>query len=209
MSVHCTRCGHPNMSMARYCARCGRGLASQAIASGSTGLLPLLILMGVGFFWLAGPVGSFIGRSPRCRTPYPASRIDRHYNLPDAKADALFTLLAPNHVRVQVSREHQGLAIRGTPDQVDVLDQFVDLVTRFHGFEAQDLHQTMTHLQPTWQVRRDYRLRESQARYLYKILAFNDVPVLVEQNTAGVSIDANAEDQHTLSQLVAILNGRF
>lgn len=41
------------------------------------------------------------------------------------------------------------------------------------------------------------------------ILAFNDVPVPVGQHCSGVSIDANAEDQHTLGQPVAILNGRF
>lgn len=209
MSIHCTRCGQPNMPVARYCARCGRSLGSQAVASGSTGLLPLLILMGVAFFWLAGPVGNFIGRSPLCWTRSSAHRIDRQYELSDAKADALFKLLAPKHVRVRVSREHHGVAIRGTDDEVEVLDRFVQLVTRFHGFNAPDMHQTMTYLQPTWGVRRDYRLRDSQARYLYNILAFNDVPVLVGQHGSGVSIDANAEDQHTLGQLVAILRGRF
>ncbi|MFQ5489399.1 MAG: hypothetical protein ACE5GE_01650 [Phycisphaerae bacterium] len=207
MSIHCTRCRHRNVPMARFCARCGSLLATPATPGGSCGILPLLLLMAVGCFWLAGPLGSFLGHTRTSRPHFFTSRVERHYDLTAAKADALYTLLAPNHVQVLVGREQGGVFVKGTRREVEVLDRFIDLLTRFHGWDAFSLRQTMMGLQPTWDVQRTYKLGDRQARALYQLLAFQDVPVAVAQHCSGIHIDATAEDQQTLGQLVAILKG--
>lgn len=127
------------------------------------------------------------------------------FELPKAKADALFNLLAPDHVPVLVGRSDDGVIVRGTSDQANVVNDFVALLTRLDHLRYPDRRRSIEHARPTWTTSKTYPLREPQAESLWRLLAFEDVPVLVRRDGPHVRVDATPEDQRIIERLVRIV----
>ena len=137
-----------------------------------------------------------------------ARDVKRLYELPRAKAEALFALLAPDDVKVFVGPDPEGVKIKGTAQEAKILDAFVNLLTREEGQAIDDPAAFIEKLRKTWNTERSYKLPGPKADALFNILAFPDVPVLVSRSDSGVHVEASENDQKVLAGVVGIMHGK-
>ena len=100
------------------------------------------------------------------------------FELPSAKANNLYELLAPRDVKVVVSAHDCGVCVQGTSREVDTLANLAELVTRFGDLPRSEAVDCVNRLRPRWTKGRTYKLSKSKANVLFELLAPDDVAVL-------------------------------
>lgn len=198
MARQCTVCRKSYPSQANYCAVCGRPLVADGITPSSRNArlamaVVISALITYAVFAVARPEVEIEGR---------------FFDLPLAKAAAVFKLLEPRNVKVLVSKDGGRIQINGTGRECDVLADFVGLIGRFGGQPDCEIQRGMEHARKSWTTRQTYKLPKSKAKALFDALAPDDVPVLVSLRGRRLQIDASPTDQATLKHLVEILRGR-
>jgi len=132
---------------------------------------------------------------------------ERSLELPPPKADAFFQLLAPEHVKVLVSRRPTGVQVNGTQREVEALAALAALITRSQGTDFSSDNAALAELRKTWDTKETYALPAASADDLFRLLAFNDVPVFVSHATGGVTVEASRADQQIIADVVRIVRG--
>ncbi len=128
-------------------------------------------------------------------------------DLPPEKAEAFFAILAPNDVKVLVGRRNQGVHVRGTAKEVSALAGLAELMTRESGREVTDVAQFIERHQGTWDSESVYKLPEPAGEALLRVLAFEDVPVLVSRQGSGIGVRASKRDQAVIADIARIQQG--
>ncbi len=133
--------------------------------------------------------------------------VEKLLDLPPEKAEAFFALLAPNDVKVLVGRRNQGIHIRGTAKEVSTLDALAELMMREAGREVTDVAAFIEELQGTWDSQSVYKLPGDAGEALLRVLAFEDVPVLVSRQGGGIGVAASKRDQAVIADVALIQQG--
>ncbi len=198
MARQCTVCKNQYPSHANFCALCGRPLVTVAVtrAGRHAGLVVVVIVAGLATYAVLAATRSA------------AVLENRRFDIPRAKATAMFELLRPRDVKVVVRRDGGRLKITGTPQECDALAKFVGLITRYTGKPECEVRVAMERARKGWSTRQRYKLPKSKARALFNALAPDDVPVLVSWSGKRVRVDASPQVQETIRQVVEILRGR-
>lgn len=131
----------------------------------------------------------------------------REIELPKAKADALYTLLAPELVKVSVSPRSEGVQVSGTTREVNAVVAFAGLLTRDEGKDYMVDQAALEALRQTWDSQHTYPLPRVRADALFAALSFSDVPVMVSPAPGGVTVEASAKDHEVIRDFVRILRG--
>ncbi|MHC4698458.1 MAG: hypothetical protein ACYTFA_17130, partial [Planctomycetota bacterium] len=226
--MNCTRCNLPNPAQARFCEGCGAALPvaghSRApsafanfalvvavvvsLAAASAALEPLRYPWqspgdDSGFIWDGS---ARIGLPPYGR---PSDEIRRSYSLCERNADAMYKLLAPRDIEVIVSTRDGGISIKGTPWELSTVDRFVELITRKEHQDKRTVRAYIDHILETSNKVEEYKLPRRKSVALRRILAFDDVPVMVLSDSGEpVTVQATAQDQETIRRMVDILRGK-
>ncbi len=213
MNVICPTCKRTNPHHARFCACCGRAVVRPGGGKTIRGIVPVLLVLVCVVFWSGGLRGCPSDVVAKARNAVRKHRsssrlVQQHFHLSPAKADALFKLIAPGDIRVIVGRRDHGVTLKGTSRELEVLQDFVELLTRHDDAEGADLDRAMQRVRNTWTKRETYKLPEDKAGTLFRILAFDDVPVLVHGKSSRVIVDATAQDHETLADVVKVLRGK-
>jgi hypothetical protein len=132
----------------------------------------------------------------------------RSFELPLSKASAVFNLLKPDDVKVIVYQDAGCVQISGTERECEVISDLVGLITRYGGMSPGDVKRRMDRARRGWTTKQTYRLPESKAAALFKVLAPDDVPVLVGRRGERVQVAATREDQRIIRGVVRILHGK-
>lgn len=122
------------------------------------------------------------------------------YSLSGENANLLYELLAPNSVRVIVSRNGDDISVRGTEPELHVLRAFLELlnwVDRTRVFEQMIEGDRES---------RTYELGSDRSGLLYKMLAPGDVKVIVSASDNGVSIIGTDNEHEVLSDALVLLH---
>ena len=128
--------------------------------------------------------------------------------LSPSKTDSVYDLLAPKDIRVVVGRRQEsGLVLTGTSDEIDALTAFAELLGRHADVAPEIVKDHVGKLHGQWNTTRTYKMPKSKARALYRILAADDVPVLVSGGERHLTVKATAADQQTVSRVVRIMQG--
>ncbi|MCG8403969.1 MAG: zinc ribbon domain-containing protein [Phycisphaerales bacterium] len=214
MPMNCSQCHHPNPEQARFCSRCGQGLAPQIP-------LPPLNMPGsrtpkkqksscvwwTFFFCFVALGGLWASKG---RLPWSCSLatcdVERNISLDTAKREAMIDLLRPKDVSVIVGRRPHGIFLEGTPQEIRTVERFIQLFEHDH---QHDWHGPAKSNDP-WSsemVERTYRLTKSKAKTLAYALSLSDLYV-VRPSRKELVIIATNEDHKTISGMVNILGGR-
>lgn len=200
----CPNCNQQNPASARFCSHCGGGLQLTANAAPAAGLRSLALWASAAVVLItatwtfqmaedaAGPIGPTVARE---------------FTVAKQKADALYDLIAPGDVRVIVSRHKAGVSFRGSMRETEIMASFAELLTRHDGDHPAGALVRMERARPTWTTNATYKLSKRHAKRLRRVLAFEDVPVLVSGSSRMVRVQASPSDQQTVSDLVNILLG--
>ena len=209
MKISCPACGQRNPTHALFCWECGVEIDSAgAVPRRRSGmgwaslLVVVAVMMAAAFIHDDGrraPLDSSIGE----RT------MERDFELGKEKGGALYDLLAPTEVRsLVVSRRRTGVRVAGTPPAMEALKRFVELVTRLDGLSRRDVESNMSRFKKTWDTKRTYELPRHMCDRLFRILAFDDVPVLVDQHgSSRLEVRAIRFDQRIVGEMVEVLGG--
>ena len=112
----------------------------------------------------------------------------------------MYELLRPDDVKVVVDRQGALITIRGTAEEVQTVERFIDLITHSH---------IGNHLQ--WPVhsgvQRRYKLTKSKLRTLADALSFSDVYMDMPSRTELIIITAES-DHEIIEAMVRILGGQ-
>ncbi len=228
MNVNCTRCNLPNPAQARFCEGCGSGLPvaghSRAPSSFANFALVVAVVVGLAAASAALEPLRYPWQSPRDDTgfvwdgsarigPPPYGRrsdeIRRSYSLCERNADAMHKLLAPRDIEVIVSTRDGGISIKGTPWEVSTVDRFVELITRKEAEDEEIVLAYIKRILKTSDTVEEYELARRKSEALRRILAFDDVPVMVLSDSGEpVTVQATAQDQETIRRMVDILRGK-
>lgn len=212
MFLECPHCRRRNPHHARFCATCGRRLdyvrscttAKSRGGGGGAGLAIGLILVALFLGFRPHHLVRWGRRAVSATTP----TVRRAFDLPPAKADALFNLIAPSDIKVIVGRRHGGVFIKGTPNEAETLERFAELLTRLEGWDGNTIEHIIGSLRRQPTVTETYRLPAEKVRALIDILKFDDVPVLVSGGGRKVRVIATPEDQQTICEVVDIMRGK-
>lgn len=198
MARQCTVCQSRYPSHANFCALCGRPLVTVAVtpAGRNVGLVVVVIVAGLATYAVLAATRSATVLE------------DRSFDIPRAKATAVFELLRPRDVKVVVRKDGRRVQITGTPKECDALAKFVGLITRYTGKPECEVRVAMERARKGWTTRRKYKLSKSRARALFNALAPDDVPVLVSWSGKRVRVDASPQVQENIRHVVEILRGR-
>ncbi len=129
------------------------------------------------------------------------SRDEKVYDVTGEHANRLFELLAPESVKVIVSREGDRIAIRGTDREHAVLNSALQLL---NWVDRDDSFAEMTRGERTERV---YRVGRDHADMLFEMLAPSDVKVVVSRRgDAAVSISATKREHRVLSDFLKLLH---
>lgn len=209
MSAACPVCGHHNPAHAHFCARCGRALIAGRVSAPTDELRNFALLVAAIAVVVSVVVAfrSTMGSSQYGRDDSSLVFLRRDYDLSPPKAEALHDLIAPKNIRVIVGRRTGGVFVKGTLGEVEILDRFVDILTRLDGLSAAEEKARMKEYRRTWTTTGIYKLPRRTGSALRRILAFDDVPVLVHGSTSKVRVDASPADQETIGDVVTILRG--
>lgn len=212
MSNHCPSCSRPNEPHARFCSNCGRPLPGACTGKIACGGFPTgLVIVGVIVWFTMGrgcPTSGLVKAWPDWLRHESPQLVQQTFGMPSAKADAMYELLSPSDVKVIVGRSNGGVVVKGTSAEVGVVKDFVELVTRLKSGEGKSVDESVRELRGTWTARRTYELPRRQAQALLRVLAFDDVPVLVHGYPSRVIVDATEADQKVLADVVSILWGK-
>jgi len=198
MAKRCTVCQKSYASQANFCAVCGRPLVTQGLSSSSRNVRLFLTVV----------ISALVTYAVFAAARTPLVVESRFFDLPSAKASAVYNLLKPRDVKVVVQKDGDRVRITGTRRECDAIADFVNLIARFRGQSPCSIEQNMARARKTWSARQTYRMPGPKSKALFDALAPDDVPVLVSWKGKRLRIDANPSDQATLEHFVQILRGR-
>ena len=207
MAMQCTVCKRRYPAHALYCALCGQPLVAARTSPEARNVALTFAVLIAGGTALAvfGAAKMFRLRDVDAT---PVVTVQRNFDLCCHKADAVHALLAPRDIRVIVGKRDGGIRIEGTPREIEVLADFMDLLTRYEGHSAEQVRAEIIRARKHGAFTQKYKLPKSKGKVLYRILAGDDVPVLVSGSTRQVRVEATPRDQETLRLVVEILRGR-
>ena len=221
MSKTCSTCQRSYPAHARYCALCGRPLvpsrpsAGPSPAARNLGLVAAAVIAVVTALIVFGstrrspsPPREGWSRFTSWANNWSVPTIKRHFDLPHSKTEELFDLLAPRDIKVVVGRRGDRLSAEGTANELDALNAFAELLTRYDHIAEREVRNHVALLRPQWTDRRTYKLPKAKAQVLFKVLRADDVAVGVSYNgKRHVSVNAAPGDQKTVRRMVEILRG--
>ncbi len=205
MALCCPSCRQTHPDLARFCGRCGRSLPQSwsvpptlksiqrprpATGSSCCGWL---------FFFVCT-----LAFGGLCLTTGQRHQ-QRRFGLPERQSTALFELLEPEDVVVQISRTDcsGGLYVQGTKSEVEAVERFVRLLDGRHARRrfADEIREAQS-----------YHLQTEKARSLASALQFSDAAMeVVGASEAGdrslLRITARREDHRAIEGMIRILNG--
>lgn len=215
MKVPCLNCGERNPAHAAYCSGCGDALSPAPAAARRGSGLGIAVLIGV--FVLMGAVALCIdngsdgndGRSEARARGGSARTVEGTFTLREEKQRALFDLLARPEVKsMLVSPLGEEIHVLGTPTAMAALERFVELVARLDGLSERDMKSNMARFRKNWSNKRTYRLSGHVRDHLYRVLAFEEVPVLVDDSgSSKLKVEATRYDQEIVGDMVEALGG--
>ncbi len=136
-------------------------------------------------------------------------KIEMVFPLQASKADAVYEMLSPSDIHVIVGRNNgEGVHVRGTSREMRAIEQFIDLLSRAGKHPDIDPVAFVERQKSTWTDRERFKLTRKKAKALAKLLAYNDVPVLVSRNGSRVTVEGTEDDIRTVRAIVEILKGR-
>lgn len=153
---------------------------------------------------------SLVGYAPRAAAQgHPANpkTISRSFPLSKAKRQAIIDLFVGSKAVVRVGSSSAGMYIEGTPAEALLFEDLTKLLDRYKDRDAGDSEEFLEQLRPTWTTTKVYNLSEDRAAFLFRLLAFDDVPVLVSRDGGNVTVEASESDQRIIGGLVKILLG--
>lgn len=214
MDRMCRSCRRTYPPHARFCGRCGRPFPptiqpTPAPKHTSRSFRPAKLLGSLTLFIFASAFVLSFARTGGVLFPtaWHSSRI--FLSMPAPKADALFDMLAPDHVRVLVSRQSDGVLVQGDDGELRALLALQSLVTRLDGKAPRYVESQIRRLgsDDSASVRRYDLHGRKTAKRLYRLLAFDDVPVIVHRDGASLIVRASAGDHDVLAAVTRILLG--
>lgn len=200
----CRNCNQGNPVDAHFCSNCGGALQVAANAAPAAGLKSLALWASAAVVVISacltfqaaedssGPIGPIV---------------KRNFTVAKKKADALYDLIRPGDIRVVVGSHDLGVSFSGSMRETQIMADFVELVTRHDGDHPAGALVRMERARPTWTTNETYKLGRGHAGDLHRVLAFDDVPVLVSGKSRRVTVRASPADQQTIHDLVNILHG--
>ena len=221
MGKTCSTCQRSYPAHARFCALCGRPLVSPRPSAGPSptkrnlGVLAAAVVAVVTALIVFGsarnspsPPREGWSRFTSWADSWSVPTIKRHFDLPHNKTEELFELLAPRDIKVVVGRRDDGLSAEGTVNELDALNSFAELLTRYDHIAERKVRNHVALLRPQWTDHRTYKLPKAKARVLFKVLRADDVAVGVSYNgKRHVRVNAAPADQKTVRRMVEILRG--
>jgi len=150
------------------------------------------------------------GYAPRAAAqgrPANPHSISRSFPLSRAKHSALIDLFVGSESRVKVGSSSSGTYVVGTPAELLLFEELTKLLDRYKDRDGSDSEEFLEQLRPTWTTTEVYNLPEDRAAFLFRLLAFDDVPVLVSRADGAVTVEASESDQRIIGGLVKILTG--
>ena len=205
MKVQCLNCGERNPAHAAYCSGCGNALSPAPAAPRRRSGLGIAVLIGV--FVLMGGVALCIDIGSDGDD---ARTVEGTFTLNKPKQDALYELLALNEVKsfLVVSEHGEEIHVWGTAKAMAALERFLELVARLDGLSERDMKSNMARFRKTWSEDHTYRLSGHVRDHLYRVLDFEDVPVLVDDSgSTKLIVDATRYDQEIVGDMVDALGG--
>jgi|GEM_PF-2368482 len=215
MSKRCAACDRIYPDHAVYCALCGKTLSADeqivvggtttccGSSSGTRGLAVLVALLLVGLTAFAVFQASGSTRDAVYKGPVVSGEVQ----LPECKADLFYKMLAPQSVKVRVSRTDCCLQVSGSPREVAALSSLAELLVRYQDVPGDHVRAHLAKMKKKM-VGKDYKLPRGQAQVLFDLLAFDDVAVWVSRGGTRVSVQAQPTDQKTVMAVAKILNGK-
>lgn len=201
--MRCAACQHENPINAAFCAACGVELRAPAQKGCATGCPSGRVLAIAGFLGFAALLGMTLFRAGGPSRV----RATATFELPPAKAAALYDMLSPNDVRVTVNREGRRVTVKGSDREITAIQQLVTLVTCFDHLSDTDAHHAVDQARSHWQDTANYDLPRTQREALLRLLSFDNVPVLVKRDGQQVMVQATRRDRRVIDSVVAILRG--
>jgi len=184
-------------------------VAGQSATTKGSGLWVAFLVFLAVLFWGAQSfqgLSRYVNFGGRSRA---SSSVLAHLDLDVEKAEAVYELLAPRDIRVLVSRHGpRDVGVEGTVQEIDALDRLAELISRYEDLEGTELARAMRQAESSWAYRRMFKLPHAQADALYELLAFDDVPVLVQLATDGILVEGASHDLRTIERILPILRGR-
>ena len=221
MAKTCSTCQRSYAAHARFCALCGRPLVPTRPSGGPSRAARNLGLVAAAVVAVTTALIVF-GSTRHSPSPpregwsrftslvdgWSVPTIKRHFDLPRGKTDELFELLAPRDIKVVVGHRDDVLSAEGTVNELDALNAFAELLTRYSHVSELRVRNHVALLRPQWTDQRTYKLPKANARALFKVLRADDVAVGVSYNgKRHVSVNAAPADQKTVRRMVEILRG--
>ncbi len=208
----CSNCQHRNPPQSQYCGACGSALVAcvRAAAGSASWLLKFGLVAAVvafGLIWIASPGDRGVTWRLPVFDPRPLPEVQANLILCEHRKKALYGLLAPADIAVQVARRDDGLSIIGTPKEVETLKRFAGLLTRLHGLEIPQFKVQMSKARELWTTSDTYRLPRDKMSPFFDVLAYHDVPVLVSWGGKKIWVSATPSDQEVVRNIVEILRG--
>ncbi|MCH7870640.1 MAG: hypothetical protein IID33_02970 [Planctomycetes bacterium] len=209
MRISCLACGQRNPTHALFCWECGVELCpADAVPRRKSGFGWASLLVVVLVVTAAAFIHSVDDRAAVARSDV-ERMIERDFDLDREKCGPLFDLLALEEVgSLWVGRLSEGVRVEGTPAAIGALERFVELVTRLDHLNPRDVKSNMSRFRRTWETSRTYELPQRVRDALFQVLAFDDVPVLVDRRgSSRLEVDASPFDQRIVSDMIEVLGG--
>ncbi len=204
MALRCPSCRQTHPDLARFCGRCGRSLPrapagptlkpipSRRPAGGTSFCGWMFFFLCTLAFW-----GVWLTTGQRCQR--------RCFDLPSPQCSALYELLEPDDVAVEVSRpDYSGrLIIQGTNEEVAAVERFARLL---------EGKRTGRRFRSAVDEARTYRLRTDKAEALAAVLqrcaaAVDVAPLAESRGRTPLAVTAAPEDHRAIEGMVRILDG--
>ncbi|UCE62058.1 MAG: hypothetical protein JSU63_10165 [Phycisphaerales bacterium] len=203
MDLICGACSQPNAVHARYCAGCGAPMDDVEPTSPHSPVANFALIVAAVLSVMAASAAIGGAGAADINTV-----IERDYFLRQEKSHALFELLRPKDVKVFVSQDDGLFTAQGNEWEIAVLDDFVELVTRYDGQSQEAVSEYIDRAAKISNTDRSYRLPRAKTEALHNVLKPADVPVLAGKQRRRVSVQATEKDQKTISNMVRILSGK-
>ncbi|MBX3395967.1 MAG: hypothetical protein KF841_11435 [Phycisphaerae bacterium] len=118
------------------------------------------------------------------------------------RIDALYDLLKPNDVNVLVGRTPGGVELNGTAGEIRSLSRLIEMI-QSNPSPTRTADQTDARI-----IRRTYRLRDSRAADLARVLSFTPSHVRYTLDQGTLIVTATPEDHYAIDSVVRLLGGR-
>lgn len=124
------------------------------------------------------------------------------------KADALFELLRPANVDVDVWRHRDGrVVVRGSAAEIRALQHLTDLVNQFERMTPSEVVDRVRESRDRGLERRAFHLPQDSADALQRLLHSMPVPAQVERERTRIEVRATDDEMRVIESIVRIARG--